>query len=92
MDWILSASASRKICRHTVEGIDNNNAFIYANAFATGIFFQRMLVPESLAFNEERKVYFNLMSFEDCHSPWILHSERAKIVPGLLVLNHVTTW
>ena len=30
-------------------------------------------------------VYLSLISFDDCHSPWILHIETAIRVPGLLV-------
>jgi hypothetical protein len=36
-------------------------------------------------------VYFSLISFEDCHNPWMLQDETAMKVPGLLVLAHVVT-
>jgi len=50
----------------------------------------------SLQIRKKRKevdwgLYLILISFEDCHNPWILHDESARIVPGLLVLNHVVT-
>ena len=33
--------------------------------------------------------YLSLISFEDCHSPWMLHIETAMSVPGLLVFIQV---
>ena len=38
-----------------------------------------------LSTRRKRLGYFSLISFEDCHSPWMLHIETAMSVPGLLV-------
>jgi hypothetical protein len=37
----------------------------------------------------EKLLYFNLMSFEDCHNPWMLQIETAMRVPGLPVFIQV---
>ena len=45
------------------------------------------------ALNNITKCYLSLISFEDCHSPWMLHIETAISVPGLPVFTKaVAAW
>jgi hypothetical protein len=53
------------------------------------------VIQEMVEHKKEREycwwLYLSLISFEDCHNPWMLHNETAMMVPGLLVLSQVVT-
>ena len=44
-----------------------------------------MFCPSKSLGKTRKRGYLSFISFEDCHSPWMLHIETAIRVPGLLV-------